>query len=297
MKRAGSPEEVASSGGVSRFARGRLHHRSGDFHQRRHDCKSRPGIGIDADRSRRRGIDQPLAATAPRARASRAALDRRQCIRRLATAASAPEMSAAKYRRSPGEILESRAFRAVSTSSIPARRASPRCGSSSKPAHDRPAMRCALRWDREPADSPAVWRWSGCCPSSSRRDPRLLARIAPYPRRRRLLNVGVGALSVEVFEVSSCAAPTLPSFDAPESVESGLLLCERLSAAPALAAAKTACAMEAAVAAVAAADIAAADACANAAAAAPAADAPAAGSLTAAAPCGEAAIGARRIIG
>ena len=100
------------------------------------------------------------------------------------------------------------------------------------------------------------------------------------------LNVGVGALSVEVFEVSSCAAPALPSLDAPESVESGLLLCERLSAALVLAAARTACAMEAAVAAVVAADIAAADACANAARRAPAADVPAEGPLTAAAPDG-----------
>ncbi len=100
------------------------------------------------------------------------------------------------------------------------------------------------------------------------------------------LNVGVGVLSVEVFEVSSCAAPALPSFDAPESVASELLPCVRLSAALELAAAKTACATEAAVAAVTAADMAAADACANAAAGAPAADASAAEPLTAAAPVG-----------
>jgi hypothetical protein len=97
------------------------------------------------------------------------------------------------------------------------------------------------------------------------------------------LKVGVGTLSFEVFDVSSCAAPTLPSFDAPES-ESGLVPCERLSAALALAAGETACATEAAAAAVTAADIAATDACANAAAAAAAA--PAAGPLTAAAPDG-----------
>jgi hypothetical protein len=82
------------------------------------------------------------------------------------------------------------------------------------------------------------------------------------------LKVGVGTLSLEVFEVSSCEAPTLPSFDAPESGESGLLPCERLSAALALAAGETTCATEAAAAAVTAADIAAADACAKAAAAA-----------------------------
>ena len=101
------------------------------------------------------------------------------------------------------------------------------------------------------------------------------------------LNVGVGALSVEVFEVSSCAAPTLPSFDAPESVESGLLPCVRLSAALVPAVAETSCAAEAAAAAVIAADIAAADACAKAAAGAAAADAPAAAPLTAAAPDGK----------
>jgi hypothetical protein len=100
------------------------------------------------------------------------------------------------------------------------------------------------------------------------------------------LNVGVCALSVGMFEVINCAAPTLPSFDAPESVESGLLPCVRLSAALVLAAAETTCAAEAAAAAVIAADIAAADACANAAAGAPSAGAPAAGPLTAAAPDG-----------
>jgi hypothetical protein len=99
------------------------------------------------------------------------------------------------------------------------------------------------------------------------------------------LKVGVGTLSFDVFDVSSCAAPTLPSFVAPES-ESGLLPCERLSAALALTAGGTACATEAAAAAVTAADIAATDACANAAAAAPAAAAPAAGPLRAAAPDG-----------
>lgn len=95
------------------------------------------------------------------------------------------------------------------------------------------------------------------------------------------MNVGVGALSLAVFEVNSCAAPALPSFDAPASVGSGPLPCERLSVALALAAAETACATEAAVAAVTAADIAAADCCAKAAAAAPVA-----GPLTAAAPGG-----------
>ena len=100
------------------------------------------------------------------------------------------------------------------------------------------------------------------------------------------LNVGVGALSVEVLEVSSCAAPTLPSFDTPESVESGLLPCVRLSAAPVLAAAETTCAADAVAAAVIAADIAAAEACAKAAAGMPSAGATAAAPLTAAAPDG-----------
>jgi hypothetical protein len=100
------------------------------------------------------------------------------------------------------------------------------------------------------------------------------------------LNVGVGALSGEVLEVSSCAAPTLPSFDTPESVESGLLPCVRLSAAPVLAAAETTCAAEAVAAAVIAADIAAAEAWAKAAAGVPSAGAIAAAPLTAAAPDG-----------
>lgn len=108
------------------------------------------------------------------------------------------------------------------------------------------------------------------------------------------MNVGVGTISVEVFEVSNCAAPTLPSFDAPER-ESGVVPCARLSAALVPAAAKTACATEAAVAAVTAADIAAAemaaaDACANAAAGAPAASAASAEEpLPAAAPDGRSA--------
>src|ERR1700729_1769747 len=65
------------------------------------------------------------------------------------------------------------------------------------------------------------------------------------------LNVGIGTLSVDVFELSNCAAPTLPSFDPPDNVESGPLLRERLSAAPAPAPAEaeSACAMEATVAA------------------------------------------------
>ena len=100
------------------------------------------------------------------------------------------------------------------------------------------------------------------------------------------LNVGVGALSVAVFEVSNCAAPTLPSFDAPASVESGLLPCVCLSAALVLAAAETTCAAEAAAAAVIAADMAVADACASAAAGAPSAGPTAAAPLTAAAPDG-----------
>src|SRR5258707_5350677 len=83
------------------------------------------------------------------------------------------------------------------------------------------------------------------------------------------LNIGGGLLSVAVFEVSSCAAPVLPSFDAPDKDVSGLLACERLSTAPAAAALETSCAILPAVAAVTAADVA-ADACAKAAAGAPA---------------------------
>lgn len=93
------------------------------------------------------------------------------------------------------------------------------------------------------------------------------------------LNVGEGLLSVGVFEVSSCAAPALPSFDAPAKDKSGLLACERLSAVPAPAALETSCAILPAVAAVTAADVAVA-ACAKA-----AAGAPAGASLAAATPC------------
>jgi hypothetical protein len=56
------------------------------------------------------------------------------------------------------------------------------------------------------------------------------------------LNVGVDRLSVDAFEVNSCAAPALPSFEAPDNEESGPLLCERLSAAAAPAALEIACA-------------------------------------------------------
>lgn len=94
------------------------------------------------------------------------------------------------------------------------------------------------------------------------------------------LKVGVGAASVELFEVNNCAAPALPSFAAPASVASGLLPCERLSVAPA-ALPESACVIEAAAAAVAAADRDAAEARANA-----AAGDPAAGSLELAAPSG-----------
>ena len=93
------------------------------------------------------------------------------------------------------------------------------------------------------------------------------------------LNIGKGPLSVVVFEVSSCAAPVLPSFDAPDKDKSGLLACERLSTAPASAALETSCAILPAVAAVTAADVAAA-ACAKA-----AAGPPAAASFAAATPC------------
>lgn len=102
--------------------------------------------------------------------------------------------------------------------------------------------------------------------------------------------MGIGTLSVGEFEVKIWAAPTLPSFDVPASVESELVPCERLSAARVPTVAETACATEAAVAAVTAADTAADDACSNAATDAPAAGAPAAapgaGPLTAAAPDG-----------
>jgi len=102
------------------------------------------------------------------------------------------------------------------------------------------------------------------------------------------LNVGEGPLSVAGFEVSSCAAPALLSFEAPDKDKSGPLACERLSAAPAPAPAalETACAMLAAVAAVTADDVAAdvaADACAKA-----AAGTPAGASGAAATPCGPA---------
>src|SRR5258708_17164409 len=64
-------------------------------------------------------------------------------------------------------------------------------------------------------------------------------------------NVGVGLLSADVFEVSSCAAPALPSFDAPDKEKSGLLACARLSPPPAPAGLEASCAILPAVAAVA----------------------------------------------
>jgi hypothetical protein len=52
----------------------------------------------------------------------------RASSRRAAAARSAPDRSAAKYRRSPGRTLERPTFRAVSANSTPTRRASRRCG-------------------------------------------------------------------------------------------------------------------------------------------------------------------------
>jgi hypothetical protein len=97
-----------------------------------------------------------------------------------------------------------------------------------------------------------------------------------------ILNVGAGLPSVGVFEVISCAAPALPSFEAADKDRSGLVVCERLSAAPAPAALETSCAILPAVAAVTAAEVAAdvaADACAK------AAGAPTGASCAAETPC------------
>ena len=181
---------------------------------------------------------------------------------RLAMAASALETSGARYRRSLAKSLDPSISRSFGELDSSASRVTA-LWLETKLAHVRLAGRYELRWARAPVDSPAVLRCQIAVDHHETR-PSTPCPNCAVSTPAATLKVGEGAVSVDVFEVSNCAAPALPSFDAPASVASGLLACERLSVAPA-AASESTCVTDAAAAAVAAADRDAAEARANAA--------------------------------
>ena len=160
MKRAGTAEEVANLVAFLASRGGRLHHRPGNFRQRRDDVNICLRRKHPASRSRC-ATRQPRLALTPGAlllieEASIVGLRlRRTFLKRTLRNIDADLRKA----------LRAQHFTQFGRTGFQRVARQARYGSKARPARGRPARRFAPRWDRAAADSPAIWRWLNCCPT------------------------------------------------------------------------------------------------------------------------------------